>query len=416
MGTADIFINGRVFDGRTFLDGPTDVAVADGRIVEVGRGLADQERFTGATVHDLSGKTLLPGLFDCHVHVTMSGAGGADRFTKPYSLQYYESVTNLAATLAAGITTVRDASGADLGTRTAVEDGLIPGPRMRIAVSMLSQTGGHGDGWLPSGIDAGLARPTPGRPSGICDGVEEVRKTVRTVLRAGADQIKISSTGGVLSHADDPRHTQFTAEEIKVIVQEAEHQERYVMAHAQGSPGIKNALRAGVRSIEHGFYLDDECIDLLLNTGSYLVPTLVAPLAVVRNAENGLQIHPRLVDKARRASDIHHASIAKAAEAGVKIAMGTDSGVGPHGDNLEELSRMAGVGMSLEQVLAASTSVAAELMRLDDTLGSIAPDHTADLVVLDGELDDANSLSSLRSMISEVWQSGVRVIPTTVAP
>src|SRR5690606_4731629 len=144
MGTADIFINGRVFDGRTFLDGPTDVAVADGRTVEVGRALAgqerftgaplpdlsgrtllprlvDQERFTGATVHDLSGKTRLPGLFDCHVHVTMSGAGGADRFTKPYSLQYYESVTNLAATLAAGITTVRDASGADLGTRTAVE-------------------------------------------------------------------------------------------------------------------------------------------------------------------------------------------------------------------------------------------------------------------------------------------------------
>jgi imidazolonepropionase-like amidohydrolase len=409
MSTAELFSNARVFDGTVFLEGPTDVVVDQGKIIEVGRGLTDQERYRGAVVHDLAGKTLLPGLFDCHVHLTMSAAGGAERFTKPYSLQYYESVNNLAATLAAGITTVRDASGADLGTKAAVESGLVPGPRMKIAISMLSQTGGHGDGWLPSGIEAGLARVTPGRPSGICDGVEEVRKTVRTVLRAGADQIKISSTGGVLSHNDDPRHTQFTFEEIKVIVQEAEHQERYVMAHAQGSPGIKNALRAGVRSIEHGFFLDDECIQLLLNTGTFVVPTLVAPLAVVRNAANGLQVHPKLVDKARRASDIHHQSIANAAEAGVKIAMGTDSGVGTHGENLEELALMAGVGMSLEQVLASTTSVAAELMCLDDTLGRIAPGYIADLVVLEGSLDSTGQLGSLREMIGEVRQAGTRV-------
>ncbi|MBO0812441.1 MAG: amidohydrolase family protein, partial [Microlunatus sp.] len=224
--TAEIFSNAKVFDGTAFVDHPVDVVVDDGTFVEIGPGLAGQERYNGAIVHDLAGKTLLPGLFDCHVHVLMSMTGGVERYTKPYSMQYYESVNNLAATLAAGITTVREASGADLGTKTAVDTGVIPGPRMKIAITMLSQTGGHGDGWLPSGIQADSSTATAGRPSGICDGVEEVRKTVRTVLRAGADHIKISSTGGVLSHNDDPRHSQFTLEEIKVIVAEAEHQDK----------------------------------------------------------------------------------------------------------------------------------------------------------------------------------------------
>jgi len=408
--TAEIFSNAKLFDGSGFVERPVDVVVDDGRFVEIAPDLVDQERHTGAIVHDLAGKTLLPGLFDCHVHVMMTMAGGVERYTKPYSMQYYESVNNLAATLAAGITTVRDASGADLGTRTAVETGVVPGPRMKIAVTMLSQTGGHGDGWLPSGIDAGFANATPGRPNGICDGVEEVRKTVRTVLRAGADHIKISSTGGVLSHNDDPRHSQFTLEEIKVIVQEAEHQDTYVMAHAQGAPGIKNALHAGVRSIDHGIFLDDECIQLMLDKGAFLVPTLVAPIAVIRNAERGMQVHQRLVDKARAVSEAHRESVARAVKAGVKIAMGTDSGVGRHGENLEELALMADAGMSLESVLAATTSQAAELMFLDDSLGRVVPGYTADLVVLDGLLEETGQLGSLQKMISEVWQAGVRTV------
>ncbi|HEY9290990.1 MAG TPA: amidohydrolase family protein [Microlunatus sp.] len=408
MATAAIFTGAKVFDGEQFVNGPVDVVVLGDRFAEIGPGLAGQERFAGATVHDLTGKTLLPGLFDCHVHVMISTAGATDQFTKPYSLPYYESVNNLTATLAAGITTVRDASGADLGTRTALEDGLIAGPRMKIAISMLSQTGGHGDGYLPSGLHADLFAITPGRPSGICDGVEEVRKTVRTVLRAGADQIKISSTGGVLSHADDPRHTQFTVDEIKVIVDEAEHRGSYVMAHAQGTAGIKNALQAGVRSIEHGIFLDDECIELMLNRGAYLVPTLAAPLAVIRNAENGAPIPPVLVDKARRVAEEHHRSVQRAAEAGVKIAMGTDSGVGRHGENLEELALMADVGLGLEEVLSASTSVPAELMRLDDSLGKIAAGWVADFVILDQPLETAGQLRDLQQMITEVWQSGVR--------
>jgi imidazolonepropionase-like amidohydrolase len=281
---------------------------------------------------------------------------------------------------------------------------------MKIAVTMLSQTGGHGDGWLPSGIDAGFAKETAGRPNGICDGVEEVRKTVRRVLRAGADQIKISSTGGVLSHTDDPRHTQFTQEEIAVIVGEAAHQDTYVMAHAQGAPGIKNALRAGVRSIEHGIFLDDECIQLMLDKDAFLVPTLVAPIAVIRNAERGMQVPQRLVDKARSVSEAHREAFARAVDAGVRIAMGTDSGVGRHGENLEELALMADGGMSLEEVLAATTSQAAELMFLDDTLGKIAPGYLADLVVLDGELTSASQLGSLQKMIDEVWKDGARVI------
>lgn len=408
--TAEIFSNARVFDGSAFVDRPVDVVIDNGKFVEIAPDLAGQDRYHSAIVHDLAGKTVLPGLFDCHVHVMMSMAGSVERYTKPYSMQYYESVNNLAATLAAGITTIREASGADLGTKTAVETGLVPGPRMKIAVTMLSQTGGHGDGWLPSGIDAGFAKETAGRPNGICDGVDEVRKCVRTVLRAGADHIKISSTGGVLSHNDDPRHSQFTLDEIKVIVQEAEHQDTYVMAHAQGAPGIKNALNAGVRSIEHGIFLDDECIQLMLDKGAFLVPTLAAPIAVIRNAERGMQVHQRLVDKARSVSEAHREAVARAVQAGVKIAMGTDSGVGKHGENLEELALMADAGMSLPDVLAATTSGAAELMLLDDTLGRIAPGYIADLVVLDGTLDDAAQLASLQKMINEVWQAGVRVV------
>lgn len=402
----ELFTGARVFDGDGFGDGAVDVAVSDGSFVEVGPGLA--ARYRDAVVHDCTGKTLLPGLFDCHVHVLMAQAGSYLRYTDPYSLQYYESVNHLAATLAAGITTVRDAGGADLGVRTAVEQGLVPGPRMKIAVAMMSQTGGHGDGRLPSGIET--SKITPGRPNAVCDGVEEVRKTVRTLLRAGADQIKISSTGGVLSHADDPRHSQFTQAEIEVIVHEAAQQDTYVMAHAQGAPGIKNALLAGARSIEHGIFLDTECIELMLERDAYLVPTLVAPISVIRNADRGVPLPEALVEKARRVADAHADSVQRAVEAGVKIAMGTDSGVGHHGENLEELALMAETGMSLEQVLHASTASAAELMGLERTLGRIAGGRTADLVVLDGELTDTGQLAGLHQMITEVWQDGARVV------
>ena len=388
---------GLVFDGTGSPPQPADVVVADGRIVEVGPGL------DGDVGVDVTGSTVLPGFFDCHVHVTASGVDLMDRLTKPFSYQFYEAARNLEVTLATGVTTVRDAGGADLGIKQAVADGLVSGPRLLPAIGIIGQTGGHTDGWFPSGYDVPLGLPHPGRPPALADGVDELRKVVRTLLRAGADVIKICTTGGVLSPRDDPRHTQFSPEEIAVVVAEAAAAGRWVMAHAQGTDGIKNAVRAGVRSIEHGFYLDEEAIELMLAHQTWLVPTLVAPRAVITAAEEGAQLPEAVVTKAREVAEAHRASVRAAVAAEVPVAMGTDSGVGPHGRNLEELPLLEECGMSPEQVLVSATSEAARLCGLQDVTGRLAPGLAADLVVLEG---DACDFAKMRERVRQVWRDG----------
>lgn len=395
-----VFTGGLVFDGTGADPAPADVVVAEGRIVAVGTGL------DGDTQVDCTGRTLLPGLFDCHVHLTLNGIGLLGALQKPFSYQFYEAAVNLRRTLEAGITTVRDAAGADLGVKQAVEDGLLAGPRVQISIGLISQTGGHGDNWMPSGQCAGLAVPHPGRPPAIADGPDEMRRTARTLLRAGAEVLKVCTTGGVLSPRDDPRHSQFTPAELDILVTEASAQGRYVMAHAQGAEGIKNAVRAGVRSIEHGIHLDDEAIDLMLQHGTWLVPTLIAPVSVIRAAESGVQIPDAMVRKAKEVTEAHANSVRRAAEAGVRIAMGTDSGIGPHGTNLDELALMEACGMTSGEVLAATTSSAARLLGYDD-LGTVEPGNRADLVLVEG---NAYDLKALPGNITEVWKDGVRAV------
>jgi imidazolonepropionase-like amidohydrolase len=407
-----VFAGGLVFDGTGAAPAPADVAVAGGRIVDVGTGLDGDE------VVDCTGATVLPGLFDCHVHVTVFDIGMLPRLQQPFSYQFYEAARNLARTLELGITTVRDAAGADLGIKQAVADGLIRGPRLQISVGLITQTGGHGDGWLPSGHCVPLSVPHPGRPEALVDGPDEMRRTARELLRAGAEVLKVCTTGGVLSPRDDPRHSQFTPAELDVLVTEATMQGRYVMAHAQGAEGVKNAVRAGARSVEHGIYLDDEAIDLMLAHGTWLVPTLVAPVNVVRAAQRGSALPEAAVRKAEEVVGVHADSVRRAVQAGVRIAMGTDSGVGPHGTNLEELPLMAACGMSPAEVLAATTSSSARLLGYDQELGVLAPGFRADLVVVDG---DALDLGRLRGGVRQVWQDGVRVVdrggsPTGVPP
>ena len=221
--TRTLFTGGSVFDGTGDEPAEADVVLEHGRIVDVGTGLDGDEGV------DCAGAVLLPGLFDCHVHVTVSDIGLLARAQKPFSYQFYEAARNLWATLGLGITTVRDASGADLGIKQAVDDGLIPGPRLRIAIGLISQTGGHGDAWMPSGLCLPLLVPHPGRPDATADGPDEMRRVARTLLRAGADVLKVCTTGGVLSPRDDPRHTQYTPEELEVLVTEAAMQGRSVM-------------------------------------------------------------------------------------------------------------------------------------------------------------------------------------------
>ena len=392
-----LFTGGMVFDGTGPDAQAADVSVQDGLIVDVGPGLDGDEAV------DVTGGTVLPGFFDCHVHLTSSGVDLMKRLTTPFSYQFYEAMANLRATLRAGVTTVRDAGGADLGIKQAVADGLLAGPRVLLSINIIGQTGGHTDGWFASGNEVPLAQPHPGRPSGIADGPDGIRRVVRSMFRAGADHIKICTTGGVLSPRDDPQHTQFTPEEIAVAVAEAEAHGSYVMAHAQGTEGIKNAVRAGVRSIEHGIYLDDEVINMMLERGTWLVPTLAAPRAVLEAAAAGVSIPAVVVEKAQAVSQAHLESVRMAVDAGVQIALGTDSGVGPHGRNLEELVLLAGCGMTTNQALVAGTGGAAKMCGLQDVVGRVAPGLLADLVVIDGGTDD---LATLSSRIRQVWQGG----------
>ena len=402
-----VFAGGKVFDGTGAAVAEADVAVVDGRIDEVGVGLDGDEQV------DVAGLTLLPGLIDTHVHVMFGHVDFWRLMQEPFSYRFYDAIRNLDATLRIGITTVRDAGGADLGVKQALEEGIIAGPRVQISITMLSQTGGHGDGWLPSGGRAEPFPAYPGVPGSIVDGPDEARRKVRELVRAGAEVIKIATSGGVLSPRDKPQQPGFDVEEIEAIVAEAAAAGLWVMSHAQSTVGIKNAVRAGVRSIEHGIYLDDEAIALMLERGAYLVPTLVAPLGVIRAADSGAPIPEVAVAKAREVVEAHRDSFRRAAEAGVKVAMGTDAGVVPHGTNLEELQLMADGGMSAEDVLVATTRTAAELMGLERELGTIEPGKRADLVVVSG---DPLEFGDLERRIERVYQDGRLVAGTAPEP
>ena len=395
-----VLSGGRVFDGTGSPIADADVVISDGKIADVGIGLDGDEQV------DVSGLTVLPGLIDCHVHVMVSGIDLVRRLQRPFSYQFFQAARNLAATLDSGITTVRDAGGADLGVQRAVEDGLIDGPRMQIAISALSQTGGHGDGWLPSGVTTFLMSAHPGRPQGLVDGPEEMRKRVREIIRAGANVIKVHTSGGVLSPRDNPKHAQFRPDELAALMAEATAAGLPVMAHAQATDGIKNALRAGVRSIEHGIYLDDEAIEMMLSSGAWLVPTLVAPHAVLNAASAGSQLPDGVVTKAKDVMAAHASAFARAVAAGVKIAMGTDSGVGPHGSNLDELPLMSAGGMTSAEVLTATTKSAAELLGIGDETGTIMPGKRADLIAVAGDPFD---LTKLRPNIRAVYAAGSKV-------
>ena len=395
--TRTLLRGGRVFDGTGTPPAEADVLVEDGRILEVGPGLDGDEAV------DVGGRYLLPGLFDCHTHVTLSDVNLLGLLQALCSYWFFQTVQNLAATLRVGITTVRDAAGADAGVRQAVADGLVPGPRRQISVTLLSQTGGHGDGWFRSGQVVSFWPTYPGMPDGLVDGPEAMRRKVRELVRAGADVIKVATSGGVLSPTDDPRHAHFRDDELTALVAEAAAAGRWVMAHAQATDGIKAAVRAGVRSVEHGIYLDDEAIGLMLDRGAWLVPTLVAPRGVLAAAEAGMAIPDAARRKAAEVAQAHADSFRRAVAAGVKVAMGTDSGVTPHGRNLAELELMAKGGMTPAQVLAATTSGAAELLGLSDELGTLEPGKRADVVVVDG---DPFELATLGDRIAAVVKDG----------
>ncbi|MFD2043413.1 amidohydrolase family protein [Ornithinibacillus salinisoli] len=388
--------NGLLVDGNGGEPKKDHVVVSeDKRIVYVGpeNGYAT----TGdEVVVDAAGGTILPGLIDTHVHMMMEYAPLSERLTTPFSFMYYKAAEYLKNTLHAGVTSVRDALGTDLGVKKAVEDGLITGPRLQLSINALTITGGHGDGYQVAGntVDL-LPSDYPGMPSGKCDGVEEVRKKTREMLRAGAEVIKVHATGGVLSATDHPKFTQFSLEELKVIVEEGRFRKGVkVMAHAQGAEGIKNAVKAGIHSIEHGIFIDDEAIELMLENGTYLVPTLLAPVAVLESAKD-VGMPDSAVEKSKEVIEQHKASFTKAYKAGVKIAMGTDAGVMKHGTNLRELGLMVDAGMTPMDSIVASTKTAAECLGWEEKVGTLEQGKLADIVVVKGNpIEDIYSLAN----------------------
>lgn len=411
--------NGTLIDGNggePIQDGA--VLIHDGLIKENGRKAAITLPDADITYVDAAGGTILPGMIDTHVHMMYNGFALTKLMYNPFSYQFYDAIANFRRTIDAGVTTVRDAGGADLGVKQAVRDRLIIGPRLQISINLMATIGGHSDDMLPSGFRMNLFSPYPGRPSGICGGVDDVRNKVREMLQAGADVIKICSTGGVSSPLDHPFDITFSQAELEAIVEEAGFRSgTKVMSHAQGSAGINTALRAGVHSIEHGTLIDDEGIELMLQKGAYLVPTLlVSAYARANRAERAATRPPWVMTKAMDLVGAMDGQVKRAYEAGVKIAMGTDSGVCPHGLNLQELGLMCSeLGMSPMQAIQATTKVAAECMGWEDKIGTLDAGKLADVIICQTDpLQDIDSLGQANNVVF-VMQEGHTVKDTRAA-
>jgi imidazolonepropionase-like amidohydrolase len=355
---------------------------------------------------DAQGGYILPGFIDVHSHLMLDGFMLEDNVFTPLSYYFYKATENLKLTLNAGITSVRDAGMADFGVKQALEDNVISGPKIQICVMPLSITGGHFDLWLKSGFDVRISYP--GLPSAVCDGEAEVRKRAREVLRAGAEVLKVMVTGGVMSANDNPEHPQFTVEELKVIVDEANCRGVKVMAHAHGAEGINNAVHAGVESIEHGTYLDREAIRLMLDKGTWLVPTLLVNKYNREKAElGGLPDYSK--NDAIKVAKVHQKNMKKAYKSGIPILMGTDCGIAPHGQNLKELGLLCELGMSSMEAIQAGTKKAAECLGWQDNIGTLEKGKLADIVICNTDpVEDIKSLGNPQN-IKMVLKNGTIV-------
>jgi imidazolonepropionase-like amidohydrolase len=349
----------------------------------------------GLAVKELGEATLLPGLIDAHTHLSgRVGVGLAERLKSSAARNAITAVNNARATILAGFTTVRDVGGSglvDVALRDAIVAGEAVGPRMQVATFPLSMTGGHGD--PENALDYHWCYD---EATGVADGVDEVRKKVRFDVQQGADLIKFHATGGVLSANDDPKHTGYTMDEMRAIVDEANRLGRNVAAHCHGKQGMIWASNAGVRSIEHGTYMDAEAAAVLKRNGTWFVPTLYVVEPILAPG-NPLKVQEGSLAKARAVRGLAHEAFKAALRAGVKIAFGTDVGVFPHGTQTKEFKIYTDLGMTPMQAIQTSTTSAAELMGWSGHVGVIAPGAWADFVATGGDpLKDITELERVR--------------------
>jgi imidazolonepropionase-like amidohydrolase len=371
------------------------ILVQDGHIKAVGEALSIPPN---AEVIDLQGMTLLPGLIDAHTHLTFNPQDlGYSSVAISIPRETLSGAKNARVTLEAGFTTVRNvgANGySDIGLRDAINAGDVPGPHIVASGPALGITGGHCDDTLH-------APQYHWESEGVADGIPAVMHKVREVIKYGADVIKICATGGVLSFRDDPQASQYTLEEMKAIVGEAHRLGRKVAAHAHGGDGIKLAVIAGVDSIEHGSYIDDDGIKLLKEHHTYLVPTLYLADWIIVNAE-AIKLPKPLLEKAKVVVPMARINIKRAFDAGVQVAFGTDAAVYPHGLNAREFAVYVKLGMTPLQAIQTATVNASQLLGWGDRIGSIEPGKFADLIAVQGDpLNDVTELERVRWVMKE---------------
>jgi imidazolonepropionase-like amidohydrolase len=374
--------------------GNSTVIVRDGKIAEVRDGFVPPEG--GAKLVDLRDKFVLPGLIDMHVHLW--GIGGDPMRERLNALNrddaddMVEAFANARTTLRAGFTTVRDLGGDPRGMRAlaqAIDRGVVDGPTIVQAGRSISVTGGHGDG--TNGLAEPWADAVREHQVNTCDGPDDCRRAVRTQVGLGAQVVKFAATGGVLSNVAGGLGRAMTPEEMRAIVDTAHGLGRKVAAHSHAAEGTKAALEAGVDSIDHGTFLDDETVRLFKAKGAYLVPTMIAPVAALAQARGG-QLPANTIPKAEAAAAAAMASHSRAFRAGVKVAFGTDSGVSKHGDNAKEFALMVSAGLTPAQAIRAATVSAADLLGRTD-LGALRPGMAADVIAVTGSpLDDVTRL------------------------
>jgi imidazolonepropionase-like amidohydrolase len=380
----------RLFDGKSdALVKPGVVVVTDGKIVAVG---ANATIPAGAEVIDLGDATLLPGFIDAHTHLTDEASDDwkqdtIDGLQKTIAEKALDSTVNARKTLMGGFTTVRDVGSSDyldVGLRNAIRNGKVLGPRMLVATYAIGSTGGHCDEW--AGFRAGLFGHETGPEEGVANGPDQIRLAVRLAHKYGADVIKTCASGGVLSLTDDVDTPQLTQEELNALVDEAHALRRKSAAHCHGAEAAKRAIRAGIDSIEHGSFLDDEALDMMKAHGTFLVPTLMAVVGEQERIARGLYFQPAILAKANAASAAVHKTFQSALAKGVKIGLGTDAAVYPHGRNAEEFHQMVDLGMKPIDALKAGTSAGTELLGLSDKLGTLEANKIADVVAVPGDV------------------------------
>lgn len=378
------------------------VQIKNDKITAVSTGFVDPPE--GAVLIDLKDKFVLPGLIDCHVHLTgQFGPGYRLRVVEDSDVKIgLNGAYHAKLTLKAGFTTVRDVGALGhpdtvFALRSAIAEGKVPGPRMLCVGTIISPTGGHGQTY---GYREDVCACVQSH-SGTCDGVDDCRRAVRRQVSFGADAIKFVATGGVLSNIKAGIDQQFTDDEIRTIIETAHGLGRRVCAHAHGAAGINAALRNGVDSIEHGSFLNDESIRLFLDRKAYHVPTVIAGMTALEMAKSSPDMTPAQAEKAVMVGTKIKEALSRSYAAGVQIAFGTDMGVGPHGQNAREFAYMVECGMKPADTIKAATVTASHLLDIAQETGTIAPGKSADIIAVNGNpLEDVRTLERMQFVMA----------------